>query len=139
MTHNQDVCRENPGTTGYIRSVRRLYARLYRSNYYRQQPPHPYSQRNQYPPPKASPQVETFLQGISRRLQAIHRSTPRSNLSGDERGALRTLRYNKTIVLKNADKGSCLVIEDIANYGKEENIYLTEVSINPSWWITPLV
>ncbi len=47
------------------------------------------------------------------------RSPTRQNITREERQALRDLQSNKSIVIKKADKGSAIVIQDIEDYQAE--------------------
>ena len=52
------------------------------------------------------------------------------NLSKQELKSLRSLSRNKDLTIKKADKGSCIVVEDITNYIDNGLFYLQDASIN---------
>ena len=84
-------------------------------------------------PPKGHPNLEVFLsQTESDLLKAIERPRGYFNLSKEERDAVRSLADDRNIVIKTADKGSCLVIWDRNNFVKEAEIQLSNQNVYKS-------
>ena len=81
-------------------------------------------------PPKGHASLEVFLSRLEKELFSddISEST-QSNLSAEERKALRGLAGHKTIVIKGADKGSSLVVWDRSDYLHEASRKLQDQNI----------
>ena len=74
-------------------------------------------------PPKDHFNLEVLLsQTESDPLKAIERPLGYFNHSKEERDAVRSLADDRNIVIKTADKGSCLFIWDRNNFVKEAEI-----------------
>ena len=72
---------------------------------------HPFYVRSNWKPPvQPSVTLETYLEETKLRLAEIRVMQPKQNLQCDERKAFRTLRENKEINIKKADKGTTTVI-----------------------------
>ena len=56
----------------------------------------------------------------------VKRNNIRSNFSIKDREALRSLRNNKNIIVKKADKGGCIVVLDTNNYVEKINEMLSD-------------
>ena len=70
--------------------------------------------------PKGHPNLEVFLSEVEKELFTVVDSMlGYSNLSKEEWKAMRTLADDKTIVIKKADRGSCVVVWDRNDYIKE--------------------
>ena len=72
------------------------------------------------PPMGRNESIETFAKTCKQFL--VHFKQPRhfnNNLSSDEQRALNDLRAMKSIVIKHADKGSAIVIQDSVHYRNE--------------------
>ena len=54
--------------------------------------------------------------------------TPKPNLSNKEMKTLQDLAKNKDIVIKKADKGSCIVVQDRSAYVSEGRAHLADTS-----------
>ena len=69
--------------------------------------------KSSWNPPKVHPNIEFFLSEVEKELFTVEDSKlGYSNLSKGERKAMRTLADDRTIVIKKADKGSCVVVWD---------------------------
>ncbi len=91
---------------------------------------HPFRQKSTWMPPRASDDVEKYLQRIEKDIGELEPTSFFPNMTRAETKALKELAANPDIVIKNADKGSGIVIEDREKYiadGKEhledKNIY----------------
>lgn len=89
----------------------------------------PFKPPSRWQPPKASPEIETYLQSLPSRLDHIPVDSFRPNLRKSERAALRELRNDNTVVIKKADKGSCVVMEDRDVYIQDGLNHLSDVAI----------
>lgn len=74
-----------------------------------------------FPSAFKGPYVETYYQATYRDLLKLcdTRSPDPSNLSSAERTALSTLENNNLLVIKRADKGGSLVIQDRTDFKRE--------------------
>jgi len=110
-------------------SVKR-FERSHRFKYYfRDRPsqqPHPFKPKSTWIPPRASPAVESYLQRVKTNLSQLQPRQFIPNLSKQERAALKELASDKSLVIKSADKGSGIVIEDTSNYIKDGLDHLAE-------------
>ena len=76
---------------------------------------------SQWVPPRASnPKLEEYEEPEER--------TPKPNLSVNELRTLEELKKNKDIVIRKADKGSCIVIQDRSSYVAEGNTHLADTN-----------
>ena len=77
----------------------------------RQGEKHPFKPKSQWMPPKASnPKLEEYIEKTM--AEEPEERTPRPNLSKNEVRALQELGKSKNLVIKKADKGSCIVVQD---------------------------
>jgi len=87
---------------------------------------HPfYVKSNWEPPVQPSVRLETYLEEVKQQIAEIKITRPKPNLSRKERKALNTLKLNKDLNFKKADKGSTLVVMD-----KHDKIQEGQVQIN---------
>ena len=78
--------------------------------------PHPYHVKSNWiPQVQPSVALESYLEEVKLQLAEIKLSQPKNNLSLKEREALQSLKRNKDLNVKKADKGSCVVIMDTEN------------------------
>ncbi len=90
---------------------------------------HPFHQISTWQPPKASQEIEAYLNRIK---DTINDHTPRKmypNLSQEEKLALTQLAKDDTIIIKSADKGSGIVVEDRDKYVEAGKRHLSDTSI----------
>ena len=81
-------------------------------------------------PPKGYPNLEVFLSEVEKELFTVADSKlGYSNLSKEEWKAMRTLADDRTIVIKKADKGSCVVVWDRNDYIKEAEKQLNDANV----------
>ena len=87
--------------------------------------PHPYHVKSNWiPQVQPSVALESYLEEVKLQLAEIKLSQPKNNLSSKEREALTSLKRNKHLNVKKADKGSCVVIMDTENKINEGQILL---------------
>ena len=71
-----------------------------------------------------------FLSQLENKLSEITKEPTRySNLSQEEWRAIRTLADDRSIVIKKADKGSCIVVWDRADYLREAEKQLSDKKV----------
>ena len=70
---------------------------------------HPFRQKSTWAPPD---DVETYLQRIDKDIKELEPTSFFQNMTRAEIQALKKLAADPEIVIKNADKGSGIVIED---------------------------
>ena len=82
-------------------------------------------------PPKGHPCLEVFLSQVEAELFKLSGSSIRyCNMSKDEWDAIRSLADDRTIVIKRADKGSCVVIWDRNDYLLEAEKQLKDKKVS---------
>ena len=78
--------------------------------------------------PRGTPTLETFIKMNEIALgKFTPKSTKRCNLSKAEKIAIRELENNPNIVIKPADKGSAVVVMNIADYIREAERQLSDI------------
>ena len=76
-----------------------------------------FSPKCNWKPPEGHPNLQVFLSQIENELfKMVETPLCYSNLSKEEWEAVRTLADDRNIVIKKADKGSCVVIWDRNDY-----------------------
>ena len=88
----------------------------------------PFKRKSTWQPPKASPDVEHYLSSLTPSLSNITTRKHSPNLDRGERAALKELK-SADIVIRNADKGSCVVIENRSTYIQDGLAHLSDASI----------
>ena len=87
----------------------------------------PKSSRN---PPQGHPNFEVYLSQVGNELFSIADEPKRySNLSKEERIAMRSLADDRSVVIKKADKGSCIVVWDRSDYLREAEKELEDLNV----------
>jgi len=124
-----------PGSTSEPDTIGEAFNRFKRSNrikfFFRDSPntePHPLKQKSTWEPPPASQGIERYLDRVKEQLDNLtpRRFTP--NLSRAQQNALRELASDPTLVIRNADKGSGIVVEDRVNYIRDGLAHLSNES-----------
>ena len=76
-----------------------------------------FSPKSTWAPPNGHPNLEVYLSQIENEIFKIPKEQlGYSNLSKLEWEAIRSLAGDRSIVIKKADKGSCVVVWDILDY-----------------------
>ena len=89
-----------------------------------------FSPKSSWKPPLGHPNLEVFLSQVENELFEITKEPTRySNLSQEEWRAIRTLADDRSIVIKKADKGSCIVVWDRADYLREAEKQLSDKKV----------
>ena len=79
-----------------------------------------FSPKSSWKLPLGHPNLEVFLSQVENELFEITKEATRyNNLSQEEWRAIRTLADDRSIVIKKAGKGSCIVVCDRADYLRE--------------------
>ena len=96
--------------------------------YDRQQPPLPFVTPSNWEPNLQAVSIE-IQNPIKGDIQSFHsfnlKPNNYSNISGEERTALTSLTKNQDIIIKSADKGGQVCIQDKVNYCKYQTIEYT--------------
>ena len=114
----------------YITRFRAQYARVTGTN---PSLPHP-NLRFQKPKPKltqppACTQIEETLANSRCAIGSLNQIIVPDNLSKNERKALKAMQHDKSIVIRQADKGSCVVVMSIEQYLREGLAHLSDPSV----------
>ena len=91
--------------------------------------------KSSWKPPKGHANLEVFLSQLEKELfQVADSSLGYSNFSSEEWKAMRSLADDRSIVIKKADKGSCVVVWDRYDYILEAEKQLSDTNVyeNPS-------
>ena len=89
-----------------------------------------FSTKSTWNPPKGHPCLEVFLSQVENEFFQITKQDLRySNSSKEEWRALRSLADDASIVIKKADKGSCVVVWDRNDYVLEAEKQLNDPSV----------
>ena len=87
--------------------------------------PHPFHVKSNWMPPVLqSITLESYLESVKTKLADIKINKPNNNLSRNEMAALKELKSNSAINLKNADKGTTAVIMNKSNKLQEAEVQL---------------
>lgn len=89
----------------------------------------PFKRQSTYEPPKATKEVEDYLSTIQNKLDAIPKKQRIPNLGRADKSALKSLAMDTTRVVKKADKGSKIVVEDKDNYVSDGLAHLADREI----------
>lgn len=91
--------------------------------------PHPFRQKSNWDPPRASPVIEGYLDRVGDEIQNMDPLPYVPNLSRTHRKALRELTLDNSLVIKKADKGSGIVVEDRENYIRDGLAHLSDTNV----------
>lgn len=98
------------------------YQRLIRLHYYFSTRPvnhrdeHPFRPKSSWEPPPANRTIENYLSHTKLELSNLRSVSCKQNLTDPERRALRKLSTDESLTIKQADKGSLIVVEDTNVY-----------------------
>ncbi len=117
-------------------SLSESISRFERSNrikhFFRNQPqrePHPFRPKSTWEPPVASPEIESYLKRVRSTIDNHIPNVSRSNLTHTERKTLNELASDQSLVIKSADKGSGIVVEDRDKYIQAGTNHLSDQTI----------
>ena len=100
--------------------------------YFRNHPkvePHPFKKKSSWNPPRASTDIEKYLLRVREEINSLHPLNSTPNLTPTQNKALKELQSDKSLVIKSADKGSGIVIEDTEQYVTDGLDHLSDSSI----------
>lgn len=92
-------------------------------------PPDPFRIPSLWQPPPATASIESYLAAFPSKLEAMSRKDHRPNITRAEGQAIGQLFSDRSLVIKKADKGSCVVVEDRASYIADGLNHLSDPSI----------
>ena len=125
-----------PSKPTHPASLEEAHSQFERSNrlkyYFRNwtsQTPHPFRQKSSWMPPRASPQIEMYLDRVREQAKKLKLRAFKPNLTKPELRALTALSKDPTIVIKQADKGSGIVVEDTDRYVEDGLAHLSDHTI----------
>ena len=107
--------------------------------YFRNEPTSSFSEhlsfkpKPSWKPPKGNPSLELFLSQIEKELFEVSKSNlGYSNFSKEEWQCIRLLANDRSIIIKKADKGLCVVVWDHEDYIAEVSKQLNDESVYKS-------
>ncbi len=90
---------------------------------------HPFCMKSTWEPPRASPLIEAYLQRINDTFNNLRPKVTHPNLTNMERKTLNYLASDTSLVIKSADKGSGIVLEDRDKYIQAGRLHLSDTNI----------
>ncbi|XP_056408807.1 uncharacterized protein LOC130317324 [Hyla sarda] len=90
---------------------------------------------SRFTPPRGPPAVETFIDFIKRDISSLRKEISKgtlhypNNFTSSEIRALGDLQNDKAIIIKPADKGGAIVVQDTTEYIREIHSQLNDTSI----------
>lgn len=124
-SHTADNTTLQQSIANFQRSSRLKY--FFRNHPQKEQ--HPFRQKSTWQPPTASAEIENYLQRITNEVNTLPKKHIYPNLTKQEQNALKELATDPSLVIKNADKGSGIVIEDTKQYILDGLEHLADKSI----------
>lgn len=88
----------------------------------------PFKKKSTWNPPPADTETENYLEHMPSKFNAMEQRPLRPNLNKAERAAMKELTRAE-IIIKKADKGSCLVVENRSDYINDGLSHLSDSSI----------
>lgn len=100
---------------------------------------HKFRKKSSWTPAVSEPAINLYLSELEKRLLAIdERGNNYSNLSQEERKALAILKNDQDIIIKQADKGSAVVVQDLSDYRVEAFRQLYDFAVYDSVDFDPI-
>ena len=100
----------------FIRKVRIGYFWAIRKNA-KSKRKHPLAPKSTWIPPKATNmKLERTITRLERTIKHLRPKTPKNNVTKEERRALKSLANNKNIIIRKADKGAAIIVENVNDY-----------------------
>ena len=87
------------------------------------------NKNEKWTPPNNHHTISTYVEAVKKDIEQSKRVPPkkiRSNLSKDEKVAVKDLSKRDNIIINNADKGGAVVIMDVIDYIREAKRQLNE-------------
>ena len=96
--------------------------------------------KSNWQPPKSDPLLENYLSLLEKEVMSVSPEGKNfSNLSPSERVSLNNLKCDRDIVIKEADKGSAVVVWDRGDYINEANRQLDDKQVYEEVEVDPTV
>ena len=96
--------------------------------------------KSNWQPPKSDPLLENYLSLLEKEVMSVSPEGKNfSNLSPSERVSLNNLKCDRDIVIKEADKGSAVVVWDRGDYISEANRQLDDKQVYEEVEVDPTV
>lgn len=111
----------------FCRQIRLKYFFSTRPQFSR--PFHPFYSKSTWDPPLASPAIEDYFCKTRLELDKLRPLPCNRNITRLERRTIQQLSKNKDIVIKRADKGSAIVIENYSDYIKNGQKHLQDKTV----------
>lgn len=89
----------------------------------------PFKPKSTWQPPKASKEIEDYLESLPEKIHNMETRTFRQNLRKAEVIAGKELQKDDTLVIKRADKGSCIVVKDTKRHIEDSLQHLEDTNI----------
>ena len=125
-----------PTVSSKTEATKQSFERFQRSNrlkfFFRDSGPqqvHPFRKKSTWDPPPASPHIEAYLRRIEAGVCTMPKRHYQYNLTRIERTALNSLSKNQDLIIKKADKGSGIVVEDRLGYIRDGEQHLADSCI----------
>ena len=92
-----------------------------------------FSPKSSWKPPKAHPSLEVFLSRLKNEIfKMSFDNLKHSNTSKEEWHAIQALADDRTIVIKRAEKVSCVFVRDRMDYLLEAKKQVNDTTVNKS-------
>ena len=88
-----------------------------------------FRKKSKFNPKGKDAAIELYLSRLEEEILSIDTNVSYSNLTRKERKALHSLRNDRSIIIKPADKGSCVVVWDREDYLREAELQLGDKSV----------
>ena len=89
----------------------------------------PFRKKSKFNPKGKDAAIELYLSRLEEEILAIDTNLKYSNLTKEERNAIYTLRDDNSIIIKEADKGSAVVVWDKCDYLAEASEQLNDKNV----------
>ena len=89
----------------------------------------PFKKASKFNPKNQDTAIELYLSRLEEEILKINTNIKYQNVTKEERRALDSLRNDTSIIIKEADKGSCVVIWDRNDYLKEAEVQLGDENV----------
>ena len=117
-------------TRAFIRKLRLQYHFALQNPTSRKYPRHPFKPKSTYTITKVkSKKLEGFITALQSLIISLKPTCPHFNVTREERTAIKNLSSYKDVIIKTADKGSCIVVENTFDYKKEGIRHLDDIQI----------
>ena len=89
----------------------------------------PFKKRSNFNPKKNDAAIELYMSRIEEEILKMDTRICKHNVTKEERRAIDSLRNDSSIIIKGADKGSCVVVWDREDYLKEAGAQLSDEKV----------